>query len=171
MDALLHRLGVLHQLVRELGDSGKIKIQKLTYFLQEAFTVQLGYSFRMHHYGPYSEQIEGDLATLRSMGYVRITPDAAGYGFHVIATPEGDLPWPVVSTGYQDAVRRVVNLFGSHDSTTLELYATIHFVRSILGDVPSREVLKAVSHLKPGFSDHRISQGYDELAKERLLPS
>jgi uncharacterized protein YwgA len=58
MDTQDLRLAILHEVISELDDVGKTQLQKLGYFLQEAFSVPTKYSFRMHHYGPYAEALE-----------------------------------------------------------------------------------------------------------------
>src|SRR4030042_4850313 len=77
------RFAVLHWLVSRLQDVGKIQLQKLAYFLQESYEIPLGYTFRMHHYGPYSRDLDNDLLKLSLMGFVDVRPDVSGYGFHV----------------------------------------------------------------------------------------
>ena len=78
------------EIIRQLGDAGKIKIQKLTYFLQESLGIGAGYLFRMYHYGPYSEDLDTDMTRLKLEGYVNITPDADGYGFHVMPADDSE---------------------------------------------------------------------------------
>ena len=75
------RLALVYEAVNRLKDTGKIKLQKLMYFLQESFNAPTNYSFRMHHYGPYSEELETDLSRLRSSGYLSVEPDLGGMVF------------------------------------------------------------------------------------------
>ena len=63
------QLAILHKVISELDDVGKTKLQKLGYFLQEAYGVSTKFPFRMHHYGPYSEALETDIPRLTLCGY------------------------------------------------------------------------------------------------------
>ena len=74
-------LAVVHKVIFELNDVGKTRLQKLGYFLQESFQVPTKYAFRMHHYGPYSEALDTDMARLQLTGYVAIRPGLAGLRF------------------------------------------------------------------------------------------
>ena len=49
------RVAAIKLIVDRLKDTGKTKLQKILYFTQEEIGAPLGYRFRMHHYGPFSE--------------------------------------------------------------------------------------------------------------------
>jgi uncharacterized protein YwgA len=36
---------------------GHTLMQKLVYLLQSAVGIEVGYGYRLHHYGPYSEEL------------------------------------------------------------------------------------------------------------------
>ena len=79
MDTQEFRLAILHTVIAESKPgTGKTHLQKLCYFLQTIFDVPTKYSFRMHHYGPYAEALETDMAKLRITGYIDIKPDSQG---------------------------------------------------------------------------------------------
>ena len=65
----LELLGLLSQAERIRG---KTKFQKLAYFLQEGERVPLGLNFRMHHYGPYSPDLETYLQRLKMRDLVEV---------------------------------------------------------------------------------------------------
>ena len=46
------RFAIIRYLVDKLKDVGKTKIQKIIYFLQEAFGVPLDYVYTMYYFGP-----------------------------------------------------------------------------------------------------------------------
>ena len=162
------RAAIIHAFVSRLGDVGKIKIQKLAYFLQEAYGTRLEWSFYMHHYGPYSEDIETDISNLKSMGYVSVNPDPAGYGFHVMAVPQGEPGWATVIENAEEQISDVLEHFGSMDASQLELAATIHFVRNSFG-FNKGAVISSVRARKPKFSKKLISDAYENLAGLGLL--
>ena len=82
-ELLPRRVELVREIVRRHCGIGKTKIQKITYFLQESVGVPLGYPFRMHYYGPYSDELDGVLSLTSSLGYIDINPDPNGFGYHV----------------------------------------------------------------------------------------
>ena len=171
-ELLAIRLSVIQRIVNQCEDIGKTKVQKITYFLQESVGVPSKYPFRMHYYGPYSDDLDGDLSLAQMLGYVEIERDSDGYGYHV--TPGSE---------------RVVEDFGGHDSISdlassmtgaidilaqletvdLELYATIHFIGRSRKDLATDEVLRTVQRLKPKFSEPYIKRAYEKLEQAELI--
>ena len=165
------RLAILYRIVQELGDSGKIRIQKTLYFLQEAFGVPSKYGFRMHHYGPYSEELETDLTRLKTTGYLSVRPDAQGYGFHVgVSAPQEDNWGPLVSR-YDWEIKKVLSLVQTRASSELELMATLRFVDSLSSGLTDEELIDSVKSLKPKFTKEYISGFHKELVQQGLLGS
>ena len=60
---------VIYSIVQETKEIEKLKIQKLVYFVQSN-NVPTKYLFKMHHYGPYSEQINTDILKLKMHEYI-----------------------------------------------------------------------------------------------------
>ena len=85
-ELLARRIELVREIVRSSGDIGKTKIQKIMYFLQESVGAPLMYPFRMHYYGPYSDELDGILSLTKSLRYIDINPDPNGFGYHV--TPD-----------------------------------------------------------------------------------
>ena len=159
---------VVYSLVTRLGDAGKIKIQKLVYFLQEAYGLPLGCRFYMHHYGPYSEDVESTIAALKVMGYVNVRPDPEGYGFHVIPASTGEPGWATVIASVEEQISNAWGKLGSMDAQELELAATIHYVKKSLG-FRKGDVVSSVRGRKPKFSKKLIAEAYDNLSSMGLL--
>jgi uncharacterized protein YwgA len=65
--------------VEQVGDrpNGKTYLQKLCFFVSKLLQQDLGY--RAHYYGPYSDQVSGELAFLTGSGFV--TENRKGSGF------------------------------------------------------------------------------------------
>ena len=169
IDLLLRRLAVTQFIVEQLEDTGKIKIQKILYFLQEAIGLPLQYRFRMHHYGPFSEDIENDISVLQAIGSIKVVPDQEGYGYHVTPTSEEKIPWDNEIQKSKEKITQVVNLLKELEARDLELYATVHFVQNLLEDPSKEQVLNTVSRVKPQFSRDTILEAYDLLIKAELI--
>ena len=157
------RLAVLYEVISKLQDVNKTQVQKLGYFVQQVFEVPTKYHFKMHHYGPYSEELETDLARLRMAGYVDIVPDPQGYGFHITKSDSPVEKWVSFSKPFNDRINEAIQTFGARGTSELELAATIHFVSNLMSDQPTSEVLVRVKALKPKFHENYIHNIYEEL--------
>ena len=163
------RLAVAHRVVSDFEDVGKIRLQKLCYFLQESFHIPTMYTFKMHHYGPYSETLETDLARLQLTGYVAVKPDPRGYGFHISPVDSPEPEWEEVSNKYSQSIQNALDIFRDWSPSKLELAATIHFVTNLRPNEHERDILKRVMGLKPKFGFQFISQVHGEMNRLNLL--
>ncbi len=168
-ELMLSRLALIREIVDQLEDVGKTQVQKIVYFVQEAQTIPLGYSFRMHHYGPYSDEVDGDLSLAVAMGYVDISPDADGYGYHITPAETATLHWPEPLSKHSDGVRHAIDTLGSLETWRLELYATAHFVGHLDQTLSREGVIATVGGLKPKFSEHTIREAIDTLQNAGLI--
>jgi len=162
------RFGTIMRLIELLGDTGKIRLQKLVYFLQEGWGVSLGYDFVMYHFGPYSAQVDADLSVLAAAGVVKISVDPGGYGYHVVA---GELRPGSLAEAAMDCeeIPKVVEAFRGYDAAALELAATIHFVHSLMPGAQRRAVVEQARALKPKFPVSSVEARYDQLVSLGLL--
>lgn len=163
------RLALVYEVVNQLKETGKIRIQKLMYFLQEIFDAPTNYSFRMHHYGPYSQELETDLARLRSSGYLSVKQDSQGYGYHVCVEDKPEDSWSEFIDPYRSGLESVIELLGSKQTSQLELMATLHFANKISNYPSQQKLIEIVHGLKPKFSEIAIEQCRIELEDAHLL--
>ncbi len=170
MDTQDLRLAIAHVIVTELDDVGKTKLQKLVYFLQAAYGVPTRYPFKMHHYGPYSEALETDVARLSHAGYVNVSRDRMGFGFHITpgdSQQEGQ--WRLALAPHKQLIRQAINMFGECETYELELAATIHFVKSLSPQWRKDRVVTTSQRLKPKFTRTFVEEWYDRLERSGLL--
>lgn len=160
---------VLHQLVSRSGDVGKIKLQKLAYFLQESYGIPLGCTFRMHHYGPYSRQLDNDLLKLRLMGFIDMQADVSGYGFHVTKLCDAEPGWASALAPYQRRIEDALAKLGDLPAYLLEVYATVHYVSQLVEGASPEEVVTIVHGLKPKFLPESIVEAREQLQQLGLL--
>ena len=172
-ELLARRLAIIQKIVTHPKDIGKTKIQKIVYFLQEAVGVPLMYPFRMHYYGPYSDDLDGVLSLANSLGHIDIKPAPSGFGYLVTPSQENEDNWlqeyDISKDADVDIVDRAIYLLGSLDTSTLELYATVHFIDGPDGNLSKDEVLNTVSQLKPKFTRDFIERAYQALLKANLI--
>ncbi|MBI2872989.1 MAG: hypothetical protein HYY00_07375 [Chloroflexi bacterium] len=127
-----------------------------------------GYGFRMHHYGPYSEELDDDLVLLKVTGYVNISPDPEGYGFHVKPADEPEAAWGKPVAAYKNEVQRVSQLFAERPAYELELAATLHYVNHLLDPLQRSQLIEIVGSLKPRFDREQIAKMHEEMKAEGL---
>ena len=157
------RFAIIRYLVDKLGDVGKTKIQKLIYFLQEAFGVHLDYVYTMYYFGPYSEELDNDLLDMKLQDYLNIEPDPAGYGYHV--RPGNETIASIANTikPYARQLDECVDGFGDFPALHLELLGTLYFVKHSEDQLTKEEIIKKVKILKPKFDMPEIKKFYEKL--------
>ncbi len=166
---LLQHIAVISEFCRLLGDIGKTKLQKLTYLLQEAQGASIGYSFRLHHYGPFSDELDDDLSVAEALGIVTIERDEDGYGFHLKPAPNANTKrLPNLGTT-SSGISRLVSEFGQFDASSLEVIATVHYVAKQLKKPTANEVVKTVASLKPRYTRVYIQAVYDSLLASKHI--
>ena len=176
-DLRVRRTAMIRRIVDRQEGIGKTKIQKITYFLQESLGVPLAYPFRMHYYGPYSNELDGALSLTESLGYIDITPDPNGFGYHVTSVEEhSGVSWHDYDMSKDSEIRNriedidsTIDSLGALDIPKIELYATIHFIGGPKGDSSKKQTLDTVKRLKPKFSEYEISDAYQALRKANLI--
>ena len=82
------RPGVLHHLVKQLGTPSRVKLQKMSYLLQEGLGAGTGYRFKMHHYGPNSDELTNVMDWMRATGYLEIWNEKDSRAYLVIVKRE-----------------------------------------------------------------------------------
>ena len=177
-ELLARRIAITQHIVNRCEDIGKTKIQKIVYFIQEAIDAPLHYPFRMHYYGPYSDELDGVLSLTKSLGYIDINHDPDGFGYHVTPVQEKrEMSWRDydISTDpdikeLTEVIDKAIDVLGELDTPQIELYATIHFIKkSPKGEVSKTDTLNTVMKLKPKFSRDEIDGSYNRLKKAHLI--
>ena len=169
MDTQKLRMAVLHKAITDLEDVGKTKLQKLCYFLQEGLGVPTKYTFRMHHYGPYSEALDTDISRLNFSGYVDIQPDSGGYGYHITSIDDPEDEWMEVLMPYEDRIDEAAKSLGDWYTSELELAATLHFVKKLAPSLSNDQVVNRVRALKPKFEISKIANLHSRLKQMGYL--
>lgn len=169
------RVEIIQYLVDKFRRLGKVQLQKTTYFLEKAFQIPMGYDYVMHYYGPYSFDLDDTLSEMQGSGILRIDQviyptGYYGYDISLGKNAESDLKLP---NEYEVKADQVVDIFKPMDAQTIELWATIHFARSILSekgkDFDKEAVAREVKLLKPKFDEQRIQETYDKIQELALF--
>ena len=163
------RIAAIKLIVDQLEDLGKTKLQKLLYFTQEAIGAPLEYRFRMHHYGPFAEDIENDISFMKAIGHLDVQPDTSGFGYHIRPASSEPLPWDEELEKFKGKMTETIDKLGMLDIPDLELSATVHFVQQLLKEPTRDSVLYNASRLKPRFSPQTILAAYNKLVEANLM--
>jgi uncharacterized protein len=169
--------GLLALTIQEAARTGKMHLvgrttlQKVMYFLK-VMGVQTGYSFSIHHYGPFCDQILRDTELLLADDVIcdrAPNPKFSAY----VPGPEVDalIQHHPDLEEHRPLVKEVVSALVPLRPRRLELFATLDYSfrleRARGGEGPWKPRVIPVFHSFKGdrFSDDEISKAYDQLAK------
>lgn len=151
---------------------GKKALQKLLYFCTET-GLPLRLSFKMHLYGPYSNEVAQEYDRL-VFGNILVEEGEervfrAGSECRAYLEMHG-----CIIKQYQKQLDKILDLFGDLTPWQLELYATLHFISVSLatayGKVERDEVIAQLRAAKGGkFSEEEIATAYSNLEAWGLL--
>lgn len=163
------------------GFVGRTSVQKLMYFLK-ILDVPMGYTFRLHHFGPFSPEIMTDVDFLVADDVIVDEAPKEDYSNY---KPSGN--FDELTEKYQekidphnDKITDVVEVFAPLHPEQLELLTTIDFLyrskKATGHQGPFRKfVLKELERVKKEkfdqgkFSDDKASEYYDSMAKIKLI--
>ena len=157
------RYAVIRCIVDKVKDVGKIRMQKLVYFLQLIFHVPFGYDYKMHYYGPYSDELNDDLIAMQMSKNVEIGADPSGYGYHIIPGTEAVTTRDEILGEYSEKISKCLSEFGEFSPNELEILSTLHFAKYIAGVPGEDKIIEKTSMLKPVFPKGTIEQMYKKL--------
>lgn len=155
---------------------GKKAFQKYMYFL-DAKGVPTPLSFRIHHFGPYSSDLDYQTDNLEIEGAIQVSANPSGTGFVI---QPGTKSNSIIGSGTEfiseneEKINFVLDALPS-DSRTLELWSTTHFVANSMnkfygGAIKENVVLEVVKIKQDKFSEAEIEVAYDKLIELKLLP-
>lgn len=162
---LLKNKGLIH---------GKKAFQKYMYFI-DAKGVPTPLNFRIHHFGPYSTELDYQTDNLELIGAIDVQKH--GVGFLIFP---GENIGSILNQGkdfideYGQMIDTVMQTL-PEDPKKLELWSTTHFVASSLnefyGGESKEEVVAEVKRIKQNkFTNDEISEAYDKLKELKYLP-
>lgn len=155
---------------------GKKAFQKYMYFL-DAKGVPTPLSFRIHHFGPYSSDLDYQTDNLEIEGAIQVLANASGTGFVI---QPGRKSKNIIESGSdyisenEEKINFVLDALPS-ESRILELWSTTHFVANSMnkfyGGAEKENVVSEVIKIKQEkFTEIEIREAYDELIELKLLP-
>ena len=163
------RPGVLHHLVTQMGTPSRLKLQKMSYLLQEGLEIPTAYRFKMHHQGPISDELTNVTDWMRGTGYLEIWDDPDKPGYLVIVRTDPEAEWLKPVQDHEEKLNHVLSALGQRPDEYLELLASVHFVQRLQPDNTREKTLEIASAMKPGIDPTRIDAAYTDLEELGML--
>lgn len=160
----------LEALIAYLADRtairGKKALQKLVYFCREA-GVPVYATYRLHIYGPYSNEVAEELGEAVAKEILRLDYDGFSFTAGTSCRKYLDGHRRTIEL-HREKIDRVLEKLGQFSPMALELYATVHFVATALneayGSVGEDGVVAEVYRAKGDkFSRSQIQAAYRDL--------
>jgi len=166
----LKRMIVILQLLKKVNrEVGKTFIQKSIYLLQEGLGENLDYNYKLHFYGPFSQELADDIDTLEDLGLIDVNYNPGGYGYQIRITEEGLSFLNRFQTQYgveEKKLEKVLNLISGEFVRGMELLGTVLYFARLTDD--ENELKELVNMLKPHFSDSEIREALQRLKNEGI---
>jgi uncharacterized protein YwgA len=169
-----NQYGIIAELASKLeGVSpqfGKTVLQKLVFILQEVYKVPCDYEYTLYNYGPYSNELAGDLSFFASLDGVKVEWNQ-GLGYKILPAPKTDHFRQKVRAfldKYKNSIDEVINKFGRMSARELELCSTIIYVfnQSLTG---KDDLIFRVKEIKPHFSINEINDAVKQLIEYKII--
>jgi len=149
---------------------GKTFIQKGIFILQEGLKEKLEYDYRLHYYGPYSQELSNDINFLQDIELINIDYDPTGYGYHIGITESGRDFLKEHSKDIKiddDKLNKIIELIGKDYSKEMELLGTTLYFAKLSTDV--EDIKRLVNMVKPHFEGNQIGGAIEKLREKGLI--
>ena len=126
----------------------------------------------MYSYGPFTQQLLGDLDQVEHFGYLEVEPVKSGFGGYAIRPTKNidslkEKAGDFFNSKTEEALAQLINDYGCMTARDLELRATVVYVerdfRRKNRPAHRDEVISLVSDIKPKFSNGEILNVVDDL--------
>ena len=163
----MERRALICRLVKEMRQTdswaAETHIQKCVYFLQAMLKVPVGYEYILYKHGPYSFDLQRELAVMRARFQLDVEPRYP-YGPSFTLGIRGELDLDLV-TQYKSAVNFVATEISTRKVGGLERLSTALFVQVENPDLKVWEAAKRINELKPHISITDAREAIDEIVQ------
>jgi hypothetical protein len=153
------RCALVVQLAKKLRAKGswcgETHLQKALYILQDLSHSNLSYKFVIYKHGPYSFDLNNELAAMRSANIIEFQFPKDGYGPTIAATAFGER---VLSVNFENisafdgVVDFLADWFEANDVRYLEKVATAYFITAKNPRISASDRALKLNSLKPHVS-------------------
>jgi len=131
---------------------GETHLQKALYILQDMSKSSFGYKFVIYKHGPYSFELNSELAAMRASNIIEFKFPREGYGPSIVPTAFGERVLQVNQEnirGFEPVIEFLSEWFASSDVRHLEKVATAYFVTQKNPRAPAISRAQKLNSLKP----------------------
>ena len=150
------RRGLICYLVDEMRESGswvgETHIQKCVYFLQNMMGIPTDYGFVLYKHGPYSFDLQGELAVLTSSHRLEWELHVKKYRPSCKWGMLGENQASFRLRRYDDAVKFVAQEISTKDVRALERLSTAFLIQFENPDLEEEQIVQNLRDIKPHIS-------------------
>lgn len=140
---------------------GETHLQKAMYIVQDLSKASFGYKFVIYKHGPYSFELNNELAAMRSSNILEFQFPREGYGPSIVPTKFGERVLSINEENvreYMPAIEFLADWFANSDVRQLEKVATAYFLTTKNPRVPPIERARRLHLLKPHVDIHAAEE-------------
>jgi len=179
MEKRLIRLGAIAYTVyagKQKGITvGHTLLQKLFYFLQHGRDIDLGYRYRLHHFGPYCKELWADLNYLEDVNALSVKGSPSGFGYNIFPEAKIETLLELVNDEIKEEISELLNFLSHRPVRELECLATTHYVCKEIQEFKEdpenskNNVINGVLALKPHLTEKEVLNSMEILRKKCLI--
>ena len=171
------RRALLVSLIEKMKNSsswcGETHVQKCIYFLQDFLGVPLGFNYILYKHGPYSFDLNDELAFLRGNSFLKLHPRRP-YGPSLSLGERGQIlknKYEEVINQYNNEIDFVVEVLANKPVTELERVATALYVEEEKNQDTDEGIVSEMVRLKPHINkkEAREALEYLKMIEKRAL--
>jgi uncharacterized protein YwgA len=136
--------------------TGRIHLHKHLFVIQVLGLAEIPFEFELHHYGPYSFELDSDIAEMEAFGELDKDYPQPGYGPSYQLTGSGRQSLSELTSREQQAADDVAAKLADFDSSDLELIATCLWVKLRELENDPDLIVPRVCEIKPKYPRSRI---------------
>jgi len=168
------RCALVVQMAKKLRDRGswcgETHLQKALYILQDISRSNFGYKYVIYKHGPYSFDLNNELAAMRSANILQFQFPREGYGPSIVPTQFGQRVFDTNKDNvheYDRIIDFVADWFAGSDVRLLEKLATAYFVTAKNPRLPVNERARKINFLKPHVDINSAEQAVEAVDAKR----
>jgi hypothetical protein len=153
---------------------GETHLQKALFILQDLSKSNFSYKFVIYKHGPYSFDLNNELAAMRASNIIEFQFPKEGYGPSIAPTEFGEKVLDVNCENVRSfftPVDFIADWFSSRDVRYLEKVATAYFITAKNPRVPTSERAKKLHSLKPHVDIAAAEEALSIVDAKRMLAS
>ncbi len=156
------------QALRRTGSwTGRTHLHKHLFVVQTLQLADVPFEFELHHYGPYSFELDAAVAEMEAFGDLDKEYPQPGYGPSYELTEFGNEALAEFSQQELEAAKSIANRLQNLGSSDLELIATCLWVEVREKHDDPHTIVPRVQEIKPKYSLNQVNWALDKARELR----